>query len=155
MNTFRSFFVLACIGAIIFAFLYAARPEWFSGIVASSSSASNETLTRKTTMVIPAHGRSLPATPEGTDVRQLVDIEDDGLPSRVNPYILVVNTNDHTLRHFRLSKSVKSVSLRSANADVVVKRSKVVNPDGPIQLEIWIPNSREITLDVEFQVPKR
>ena len=155
MNTFRNFFVLACIGAIIFAFLYAARPEWFAGIIASSNSASAETITRKTTMIIPAHGRSLPTTPEGTDVRQLVDIEDDGLPSRVNPYILVVNTGDRTLRHFRLSNNVKAVSVRSTNPEVVVKRAKVVNSDGPIQLEVWIPNSREITLEVEFQVPKR
>lgn len=155
MNTFRNFFVLACLAAIVFAFLYAARPEWFSGIVASSDSDSKEMITRKTTLIIPAHGQSAPTSTEGTDVRQLVDIEDDGLPSRVSPFVLIVNTGDRTLRHYRLSNRVQSVSLRSSSPEVVVKKSRVVNSEGPIQLEIWIPNARELTLDMEYLSPKR
>lgn len=155
MNTFRNLFVLLCIGAILFAFMYAARPEWFSGIIASGNSKAQEMVIRKTTMTIPAYGRTLPTTTEGVDVRQLVEMEDDGLPSRVNPYILVVNTGDRTLRHYRLSKNVKAVSLRTPSADVVVKKSKVIDSNGPIQLEFWISNTRELTLDVEFQTLKK
>lgn len=151
MNILRNLFVLLCILTVIGAFLYVARPQWFTGIVASSRSDSANLVVQKATLILPV-GRGTPTTPDGPDIRQLIDIEEEGIPTRGSPYVMVVNTGDKTIRHYRLTANVKSVALRQPNPDVIVKKPRSLNSDGPIQLEVWMPNERELTLEVEYSV---
>jgi hypothetical protein len=150
---FRNLFAVLCIVLVLGAFLYAARPDWFAGLIASSKK-QQEMVALKTTLILPAAGKGPPTCGDGTDVRRIVDLEEQGLPTRVNPYIMVLNTSDRTIRHYRLTTNVKTVALRSSNREVVVKGSNVLNPNGPLQLEVWMPSERELTFDVEFEIPK-
>ena len=153
---FRNIFVFMCVAVIIGTFLYVARPEWFSALTAKVRKDEPEAVTRKVQVIIPVPGNGSPMCPDGTDVRHIIDLEEDGLPSRVNPYILVVNSNDKTFRYYRLTSNVKSASLRSSNAaDAVARNSRVLNSNGPIQLEVWVPVAREVTLDVEYTTNRR
>lgn len=74
---------------------------------------------------------------------------------KANPYIAVINTGDKTIRHYRLTANVKSLTLRSLTKDVVVKKSFTLNSEPPIQLEVWIPNERELMFDVEYMIARR
>src|SRR5207302_3285438 len=100
---------------------------------------------QKATLILPIGGRGTPTSPDGPDIRQFIDFEEEGIPTRANPYIMVVNTGDKTIRHYRLTANVNSVSLRQSSQDVVVKKPRTLNSEGPIQLEVWIPNERELT----------
>jgi hypothetical protein len=155
VNIFRNLFVFLCVVAVIGAFVYTARPQWFTGITASSRSAPAELVTQKATLILPVAGRGSPTSSGGPEIRHLIDSEDDGIPTRINPYLMVINTGEKTIRHYRLTANVKSVSLRLPNSDVVVKKSRSLNSDAPIQLEFWIPYERELTLDVEYTMLKR
>jgi hypothetical protein len=152
---FRNLFVLLCVATIIGAFLYAARPEWFSGLTASSQSRPEEFATLKTTLILPQGGKGPPTCTDGTDVRKLVELEEEGVPTRTSPYIMVVNTTAKTIRYYRLTNAVKSAGLRFPIRDVDSKASRVLNTDGPLQLELWITYERELAVDVEFLLPKR
>jgi hypothetical protein len=148
---FQNVFAGFCIVAVVLAFLYAARPQWFSGLTATHRNDQADVVVRKVQVVLPVGDKGVPTSPDGTDVRQIVDFEEDGLPSRVNSYVLVVNSGNKTFRYYRLTTRVKSVSLRApSNTDIVSRTSRVLNSNGPIQLELWIPGDRELTLDVEY-----
>ena len=82
-------------------------------------------------------------------------MEERGLPVKANPYIMVINTSDKTVRHYRLTNNVKSLALRAPTKGVVVKKSFTLNSESPIQLEVWIPDERELTFDVEYAIVKR
>jgi hypothetical protein len=152
--SFRNVFAFCMVVAVVVAFIYAARPQWFTGLTAAARSEPPETVTRKTTLVLPIGGKA-PTAAEGTDVRSLVDMDDEGLPSRVTPYIMVVNSGSQTIRHYRLTNNVKSVALRTPSPDVRVKTSRVLNSKGPLQVEFWVTADREFTLDVEYTAPKQ
>jgi hypothetical protein len=154
-NFLRNLFAFLCVLAVIGAFLYTARPEWFRGVTASSRSGAETTVTQRAILTLPIPGAGSPTVTDGTDVRQLIDMEERGLPVRATPYIMVLNTGDKTVRHYRLTSNVKSVTLRAPTKDAVVKKSYTLNSESPIQLEVWIPNDRELTFDVEYTVAKR
>jgi hypothetical protein len=154
-NIFRNLFVFLCVAAIIGAFLYVARPQWFTGITASSHSDSANLSVQRTTLTLSMAGKGPPTSADGVDIRHLIDSEEEGLPSRVNSYIVLINTGDKTIRHYRLTPNVRLVALRQPSPGVVVMKSRTLNSEGPIQLEFWIPNEREITLDVEYTMSKR
>jgi hypothetical protein len=154
-NFLRNLFAFLCVLAVIGAFLYTARPEWFRGATASSRPGSETAITQKTNLTLPIPGGGQPTVNDGTDIRQLVDMEERGLPLKANPYIMVINTGEKTIRHYRLTTNVKSVALRSLTKEVVVKKSFTLNSESPIQLEVWIPNERELTFDVEYAIAKR
>jgi hypothetical protein len=154
-NFFRNLLAFLCVLAVIGAFLYTARPEWFRGVTASSRSTAESTVPQRTILTLPIPGAGSPSCSDGNDIRQLIDIEDRGLPVRATPYIMVVNTGDKTVRHYRLTPNVKSVTLRAPTKDAVVKNSFTLNTESPIQLEVWIPNERELIFDVEYTVVKR
>jgi hypothetical protein len=154
-NFLRNLFAFLCVLAVIGAFLYTARPEWFRGVTASSRPGSDAVVTQKTVLTLPIPGAGQPTVNDGTDIRQLIDMEERGLPSKANPYIMVVNTRENTIRHYRLTTNVKAVALRSPAKEVVLKKSFTLNSESPIQLEVWIPNERELTFDVEYAIANR
>lgn len=154
-NFFRNLFSFLCVLAVIGAFLYTARPEWFRGVTASSRSTAESTVTQRTMLTLPIPGAGSPSCSDGTDIRQLVDMEERGLPVRATPYVMVINSGEKTVRHYRLTANVKSVTLRAPTKDVVVKNSFTLNAESPIQLEVWIPNERELTFDVEYTITRR
>lgn len=153
---FQNVFAFLCIVALITAFVYAARPQWFSGLTARGRGEPSDVVVRKVQVTLPTPGNGAPTTADGTDIRRIIDLEEDGLPSRVNPYVLVVSIGEKTFRYFRLTNNVKSCTLRASNnTDVVARNSRVLNSNGPIQLELWIPSSRELTLEVEYVANNR
>jgi hypothetical protein len=150
---FRNLFAMLCVVAVIGAFIYAARPDWFSGLIASSKKP-QETVTLKTTLLLPAGGKAPPSCGDGTDVRKIVDLEEEGLPLRSSAYIMVVSTSSKLIRYYRLTPAVQSVRVRTASRDVESKVSRVLNSNGPLQVEIWVDSERELTLDVDYTIPK-
>ncbi len=154
-NFFYNLFIFLCIVLVIGAFIYTARPQWFTGIAASNPTAGAGVVTHKATLILPVAGQGPPTATDGADVRHLIDAEEKGLPSRVNPYLVILNTCDKTIRHYRLTSNVKSVVLKQPSPDIVVKKSWSLNSQGPIQLEFWLANEREITLDVEYTQPSK
>lgn len=154
-NFFRNLFAFLCVLAVIGAFIYTARPEWFRGVTASSRSGTESAVTQRSILTLPIPGAGSPTSSDATDIRQLVDMEERGLPVKSNPYIIVINTGEKTVRHYRLTTNVKSVALRSPMKGVVVKNSFTLNSESPVQLEVWIPDERELIFDVEYTMAKR
>lgn len=151
MTFFRSLFLLLALAGLAGILVYFARPQWFA--TAGDKAAPHPVEVRTATLLLPAGGKT-PTSPDGADVRRLVEMEDEGLPSRVIPYLMVVNTSDQSVRHYRLSPKVRAITLRGENPDVKVKQSKVLNSKGPYQLEIWLPADRDLTVDVEYEFPR-
>jgi hypothetical protein len=153
-NFLRNLFAFLCVLAVIGAFLYTARPEWFRGVTASSRPGPETSVAQRTLMTLPIPGSGSPTVTDGTDIRQLIDMEERGLPVRATPYIMVVNTGEKTVRHYRLTPNVKAVTLRAPTKDAVMKKSFTLNSESPIQIEVWIPNEQELIFDVEYTIAK-